>query len=389
MRDLLKPVIIFLLAKESSAILKKYKPKIVAITGTVGKTSTRDAIYIALSEFEYVRKSPKNFNTEFGIPLTVIDMPNPGRDLSGWMKVLAEGLLLLILPSHYPKWLVLEVGTDTPGDIEAVTKWLKPDVTVITRLSEVPVHVENFPNPEGIFKEKGNLVRALKPDGILVLNGDDKKVMEYKKEFAGRIETFHAPQTFEIIYDNDRAVAIKPSMPIAAALIVAEALGFDKGVAKKSLDRFAGVPGRMNIIEGMNDSTIIDDTYNSSPIAVKEALNTLKQIKGKRKIAVLGDMLELGRYSADEHKKAGEEARKVADMLVTVGPRSRAMEGDDHFADSREAGAYLKDLIKAGDIILVKGSQGVRMERVVEALMLNPKDKKKLLIRQDYEWHNR
>lgn len=435
MREIFKAVVIVLLRYESKAVLKKYKPKIIAITGTVGKTSTRDAVYKALSEFEYARRSPKNFNTEFGIPLTILGAKNPGRSPTGWIKVLFEGLVLIIFPTHYPKWLVLEVGTDRPGDIREITTWLKPDIVIVTKLSKVPVHVENFAGPEDLFEEKGHLVRALRPGGTLILNSDDEDVMNYKNISEEKVMLFGnkfgsdiRAADYGIVYDDQKMprgigfnvlvgedaeplpVAISGTLGeshsyhVLAALSVIKLLGEDLRVAAKSFTRENPTPGRVRLIEGLKGSLIIDDTYNSSPVAVEEALKSLKSIKLStrtgRRIAILGDMLELGRFTVDEHKKIGEKSAKVAKLLATVGIRSRytaetALQkgmGEEcvfQFDDSSEAGVFMKDLIKKGDIILVKGSQGMRMEKIVEELMAHPEDREKLLVRQDAEWQNR
>src|SRR5438105_4452353 len=132
MKQALKQVIIYLLRLEAKLVLKKYKPEIIAITGTVGKTTTKDAVFTALAPFVFVRKSPKSFNTEFGIPLTIMGAKNPTTttNILGWLKALMQGLDLLLLPNHYPEWLVLEVGTDRPGDIKEVTEWIKPDIVI-------------------------------------------------------------------------------------------------------------------------------------------------------------------------------------------------------------------------------------------------------------------
>jgi UDP-N-acetylmuramoyl-tripeptide--D-alanyl-D-alanine ligase len=422
MKEIFKKAVIYFLTAESKAILRKYQPKIIAITGTVGKTSTRDTVYTALSEFEYARRSPKSFNTDIGIPLTIIGAKNPANvmDVLAWLKIIVEGLAVIFLPNHYPRWLVLEVGTDRPGDIKEITEWLRPDIVIVTKLSKIPVHVEAFGTPERLFEEKGNLVRALKPGGTLILNASDKQVMEYRNLTTENVITFGGGENYEIVYENALPVGVKFNVEgqnifisgtigeqhmehIAAAMAVVKLLGENLAIAAKSLSRAAQVPGRSRLIEGINGSTIIDDTYNSSPVAVEEALKTLKETKvprGGRRIAILGDMLELGRYTIEAHKAIGEKAAKVAKILVTVGIRSRATFGSAieadlseenayHFENSIEAGRFMKNKIGKGDLILIKGSQGMRMEKVVEALMAHPEDKKKLLVRQDAEWRNR
>ncbi|MBX4210946.1 hypothetical protein KW783_03180, partial [Candidatus Parcubacteria bacterium] len=153
--------------------------------------------------------------------------------------------------------------------------------------------------------------------------------------------------------------------------------------------------GRMKLVVGIKETTIIDDTYNSSPVAVREALETLKLVKTSgRKIAVLGDMLELGKFSFDAHEEAGKHASKIVDVLMTVGVRARqiadgALDGglDENnvyqFDEAREAGRFLQDTIKSGDVILIKGSQSIRMERTVEEIMAFPEEAEKTLVRQD------
>lgn len=123
-------------------MVRKYKPRIVAVTGSVGKTSTKDAIFAVLADNQHVRKSDKSFNSEIGLPLTILGCPNAWNNPLRWLQNIFDGFLLLVLPSRYPAWLVLEVGADRPGDISGVAKWLPVDVAVITRLPEVPVHVE-------------------------------------------------------------------------------------------------------------------------------------------------------------------------------------------------------------------------------------------------------
>jgi UDP-N-acetylmuramoyl-tripeptide--D-alanyl-D-alanine ligase len=192
------------------------------------------------------------------------------------------------------------------------------------------------------------------------------------------------------------------------SLLAAAAVGKARGISisriLEALNAYEAPKGRMNIIPGLNGSTIIDDTYNSSPDAVRVALETLKEINAGRKIAILGDMMELGKYSVDEHRKVGREAAAVlaspaptSGILVTVGLRSRAtaeeaMKGGiaadsvHSFESSDEAAAFMPSIIQPGDIVLVKGSQSLRLERVTKALMLDPSKASMLIVRQEKEW---
>ncbi len=435
MKNILKQIVITLLELEAKAVLKKYKPKIVAITGTVGKTSTKDAIHTALSNFYFCRKSQKSNNSELGIPLSVLGLKTADdssvsfKSLLDWGKNILDGLDILMLPHHYPEWLILEIGTDRPGDIEAVTKWIKPDITVVTKLSKIPVHVEFFPSPQDVFVEKGKLVEATKPGGTIILNADDEDVLAYKNLsdekvilFGNEFEADIQGLNYEVLYDADKlpsgisfevrsgneshrielleTLGAHHSYHILAALGVVLALNEDIGIAARSFRKHEPTPGRMRLVAGIKGSMIIDDSYNSSPIALEEALKTLKSLKAERKIAVLGDMLELGKYSLEAHKKAGEMAKDSTDILVTVGLRSRATAesaldfgmAEDvvfQFDDSKEAGEFIQNILKMGDVVLVKGSQGIRVEKTVEEIMAEPEMKESLLVRQYGFWKYR
>jgi len=432
MKSIFKSIIVTILTWEAKLILKKYKPKIVAVTGSVGKTSTKDAIAALLDNFYFVRKTKKSFNSDIGVPLTVLGVPNGWSDPFVWIKNIVEGLALIVLPNHYPAWLVLEVGADRPDDILKLSKWIIPDIVVVTRLSKVPVHVEFFSSPAQVFAEKGRLVEALKHDGTLVLNADDEDVLAFQnlapevtkilygisdnadvvgfqygiryEEHTGDPQGIHFEANIgkkQVSIDIDDGLGKQMMYPALAALAVGTALKLDTKKMVKGLESFAGTVGRMRILPGIKNTVIIDDTYNSSPVALTEALNTLEAITSThKKIAVLGDMLELGSYSIEEHKKAGEHAARVVDILITVGIRARgiadgALGAGVHestifqYESSREAGKFLESIMHSGDIVLVKGSQGVRTERVVEEIMREPQHKEKLLVRQDAEWSRR
>jgi len=177
MKKIFKKIIIQILIWESRLVLARYHPKIIAITGSVGKTSTKDAIFTVLSKFKIVRKSEKSFNSEIGLPLTILGLPNGWSNFLTWFENILRGFYLIIKKQPYPDYLVLEVGLGKPGDIiKNITPWLKPDIVVITSFPDKPVHIEFFESVDEIIKEKSALAYAIKPDGILVLNHDDEKV---------------------------------------------------------------------------------------------------------------------------------------------------------------------------------------------------------------------
>jgi UDP-N-acetylmuramoyl-tripeptide--D-alanyl-D-alanine ligase len=186
-----------------------------------------------------------------------------------------------------------------------------------------------------------------------------------------------------------------------AAIAVADALGFNRKEVLANLSTFRTPPGRLTLIEGKNGSIILDDSYNSSPEAVQSALKLVHDMNvSGRKIAILGDMLELGKFTEEAHAEVGRQVVNTVQHLITVGIRAKGiaqsafmhgMKADNvaEFTDSREAGKTLASILEPGDLVLVKGSQGIRLERAVEELMAHPEDKEKFLVRQEEEWRRK
>ena len=427
MRTAVRNVLISVLQAESKLVLLKYKPKIIAITGSVGKTSTKDAVYAMLSKVSYVRKSEKSYNSELGLPLTILGVPNGWNDPKIWLKDIVRGLWLIVAPHKYPEWLILEVGVGKPGDMKRTASWLKTDAVVITAIGETPAHIEFFDSRKHLVEEKSGLIKTLKKDGLLVLNRDDETVYDMREKTKNRIVTYGfngeanvVGSTDAISYDANgqpegvvfRVDVEGKSLPVvidgvfgknhvfAAMATLALTLGLKLNIldAVNSLKTYDVPPGRMRLLKGIEGTMIIDDSYNSSPFASESALKTLGEIKCHgRRIAILGDMLELGKHTVEAHKNVGRIATENADVLLVVGQRSLAikegaidagMSADNifEFLDARTAGGFIKTFIKNGDVILVKGSQGMRMERVVEAILLDQANKANLIVRQDKEW---
>lgn len=176
MKETLRSLIVTILTMEARAVVKRYKPRIVIVTGSVGKTSTKDAIYTALSAKYFVRRSEKSFNSDIGAPLTILGVPNGWSNPLQWIRNILDGLLLILIRAPYPEWLVVEVGADRPGDISRSLAWLQPEVVVATRFPAVPVHVEFYDSPEAVQEEELAPLRWLKPGGVAVVNGDDEIV---------------------------------------------------------------------------------------------------------------------------------------------------------------------------------------------------------------------
>jgi UDP-N-acetylmuramoyl-tripeptide--D-alanyl-D-alanine ligase len=430
MRTLFKKILATVLRFEAALILRRCKPRVVAITGCVGKTSTKDAVFAVVAQGSRARKSEKSFNSEIGLPLTILGRPNAWNNPLRWAENIIDGIVVLIAAARYPEWLVLEVGADRPGDISSLESWLATDITVITRLPDVPVHVEFFDSPEAVKEEKASLLRTLKPGGAAVLYGDDPEVAKLRERVpAARVVTFGFSEGVDVraheaslltgkrgepigmrahihveghegVLEIRGAIGAHAIMPALAAVAVGRVLGKDLPAILLSLKDYEPPRGRMRLVDGEKESLIIDDTYNSSPAAVSAALDTLAAIPRGRKIAVLGDMLELGRHSSIEHKKVGAQAAQSADVLMTVGFRARDIaQGalDNGMPDklvlqyerAEQAGRELEAMLQPGDVVLVKGSQSMRMEKVVEELMAEPEKAPALLVRQDAEWKKR
>jgi UDP-N-acetylmuramyl pentapeptide synthase len=431
MKSILKNIVIFLLTLLAKVALKRHKPKIVAITGNVGKTSTKDAIYAVVSRSFKTRKSDKSFNSEIGLPLAILGLGNAWSSFGGWSLNLWKAFVIACFKKDFPEWLVLEVGADHPGDIEKVSKWLHPDIVVLTRMSDVPVHIEFFKNTEEVLKEKMFLAHALKAGGTLVVNSDDLyfkgavKDLLVKKVFYGtgtdalvHIKEFgvtynSAPLPLPIgqyavmkIGDKEEKIEIRYILgnhlmySVAAAAAVGTILGISSEVPLAFLN-FVAPRGRMRLLKGVNSTAIIDDTYNSSPLACAEALKALSNLSIRgRKIAILADMKELGENSAKAHLDIGRLAGTFVHTLITVGEMSKLIAdgarevglGQDKiqsFDNSNEVADMIREMVRAGDVILVKGSQSMRMERVSKALLDDVFKAPDLLVRQEKEWEKR
>lgn len=437
MKEFIKKIITWKLGIIAKMYLWRYKPQIVAITGNVGKTSTKEAIAAVLSRIKRVRSGKGNLNNEFGVPLTIIgnwadDYYEAGNTFFFWLRVLMVSPFGLIFQRNYPEILVLEYGADKPGDIKRLATKFRPHIGVVTAVGEVPVHVEYFSGPEDVAKEKGRLIEALSDSGFAVLNFDDLAVLEMKERTKAKVFTYGfgdgakvrisnleswlengIPEgvSFKINYDDSfvpfklsRSLGKSQGYAATAAATVGSILGMNLVDISEALSEYQGPRGRLKILKGIKNSTIIDDTYNASPLSTHLALETLRDLPlpassagaPGRRIAILGDMLELGKYTIDAHKEAGNMAGSFVDLLICVGSRAKFIAdsatnqmpaGNIHtFETSDEAKLKVKELIREGDLVLVKGSQGIRMEKIVEEIMAEPKKKKDLLVRQGKKW---
>lgn len=403
--------------------VRQFHPVVIAVTGSVGKTTTKNAIAIALGAQFDVRTAKKNYNNEFGVPLAILGESSPNKDLWGWVKLFVRQLRVSTFPTH----LVLEFGADKPGDIQASCDVIKPHVGVITAIS--PVHVSNYPNFGALAEEKATLGDNIAEDGLVVLNADDQTVKLMSGRFAAPVAMYGKMGKAAKIVDtyvkivNDDAVMTKATIDLegeivnlelknclgdasvsacAAALVVAKHFDVPLADAAKALSaQFVPAPGRMRPLAGIKKTLILDDTYNAAPASVMAALEVLKLFTvsrpNVRRIAVLGKMAELGQYSESEHAAIGRRVVEVADVFVATGAEmidaadeaERAgmkKESVIRVADAVAAGRWLDANIHEGDIVLIKGSQSARMEKAAKDVMAEPLRAEELLTRQEPYW---
>ncbi|MBI2626893.1 MAG: UDP-N-acetylmuramoyl-tripeptide--D-alanyl-D-alanine ligase [Parcubacteria group bacterium] len=432
----MKSILEFILKILAKAVLRKYKPQVVGITGSVGKTSAKEAIYAVLKTKYKVRRGMGNLNNSLGVPLTILSgYYEDYKEVSPWFfwpKVVLGSLSLLFTKADYPEILILELGADHPGDIGYLVKMVKPFIGVVTEIGDIPVHVEFYSGPKHLAEEKSRLISSLPSNGFAILNTDDDLVLDMKNQSRAKVMTYgfgrsadmiisdlnynqtanlvDTEMTFKISYAGSfvpfRLHAFGKSQAYAtvAAASVGVSLGMNLVEVAQAMKEFKPPIGRLNLIRGIKNTVILDDTYNASPSSMHLALDILGQLQAKRKVAILADMLELGEYTEEAHRSTGNLAAESADVLICVGSRAMfiadsagnqlapsVVEGMSkenilRFSNVGEALKQIDGLIKEGDLVLVKGSQSMRMEKLVESIMAEPEKAGELLVRQGKNW---
>ena len=353
----------------------QFDVEVIGITGSVGKSSTKELATTVLSQRYRTFKSPGNRNSILGLPPA----------------------LFQLRPEH--ERAVLEMGMYTTGEIARLCEIAQPKIGVVTMIG--PVHLERARTMEAIITAKRELVESLPENGTAILNRDDDRVMEMESHTKARVFTYGLDSKADLWADNIHSMGLSGirfslhhgndvltlSVPMlgrhsvhtalrAAAVGLVEDLSWEEiatGLSETTLAEF-----RLVAVPGPRHSIIIDDTYNSSPDSAMAALNLLSELDGRR-IAVLGDMLELGWAEEESHRLIGRRAADVAQILIAVGPRSRIIAEEAkkvgrsnssiHWVRTAvEAIPLLEELIREGDVILIKGSYGMRMDQIVSAI---------------------
>jgi UDP-N-acetylmuramyl pentapeptide synthase len=440
MRRYLRSLVLHLLWKGALRQYRSDRPLVIAVGGSVGKTSTKEAIATLLESSGFrVTKTIGNMATDFGVALSLLGFHDTPVGMFGWFRAILRSWTP---PKKYKEktahYYVLEYSSDIQGDTNFLTKRIPPAVAVLTTV--VPVHMEQYGSEAAMVEETISLIDGVPAEGIVIANADDpaqEKALSTERlggrtvvwyGLAGRTlpkksglwiqerelstHGLHAAFTwvggkgFDALTNHPKPLTIQTRVlgsyqlyPLAAAAAVGYCNRLTPSVIQKGLELYELPAGRGRLIEGRNEVTIIDDTANASPEAVKAGLSLLKPFAGKRRrVAILGTMNELGALSETAHKEVAEEATKHVNLLVVIGkyapqmmkaaqaagmPAGQVM----RFATPEQFMGHLTQCVQRNDVVYIKASQnGMRLERVVKALMADPQQADKLLVRQGAYW---
>ena len=357
---------------------RKYGTPVVALTGSNGKTTTKEMVAACLETTFPILKTKGNLNNLIGVPLTLLTLTEKERVA------------------------VLEMGMNVPGEIRRLTEMAEPDVGLITNIQKV--HLEGVGSLERLKEEKGELFRRMRRDGTILVNQDDPRVIDLASDYPGQKITFGIEHLAEVMAKEIRLRGAEGTsftlilegevmeihlrllgrqfVPNAlSAIAVACLFGVEVKQAKEAMENLPPFPMRMEVVPLKGGKTLINDAYNANPYSMELALETLVEVKGRgRAIAVLGDMLELGNFTMEAHQRIGQKVRELSiDFLFALGeeapivvesairhgfPMERARVVESH----SESISLLRQMIQNGDWILVKGSRRMAMEKIVEGL---------------------
>jgi UDP-N-acetylmuramoyl-tripeptide--D-alanyl-D-alanine ligase len=363
------------LGRLAASYRARFTVPVVAVTGSNGKTTTKEMMAAVLGAFGPVLKPESSFNNQWGLPLTLFRLD----------------------PQH--RAVALELGANQPGEIAALAQISRPTVGVVTVVSSA--HMEFFGSLDGVQAEKSALVRAIAPEGAVVLNADDPRVLAMRELARCRVVTFSAHEPADVRsmgpveeaaqgvrFDLEIAGARRPVLlrfagrhNVVNALAAAGAgwaVGLDIERIASGLEAARPAKGRC-VWRRAGRLRVLDDTYNANPTSVAAALDTLAAADARRRVVVLGDMLELGEMTEAAHREAGRRvAASGAAEFIGMGPEARAaveaareagLAESHHTSSLEDTIALLLKRVAPGDALLVKGSRGMRMERVVDALI--------------------
>lgn len=413
MKKAAKALIVAILSRHVLRLRKKHDFKVVAVVGSIGKTSTKTAIAEVLSESMRVQYQKGNYNDLVSVPLIFFgqDMPSLTNPFA-WMKVFLKNASQI--RKNYPyDVVVVELGTDGPGQIAAFKKYIQADVAVVTALT--PEHMEYFSGIEAVAEEELSVASFSKK---LLINTDlcpGELIQSYSGTFLSygleKDATYKSTQVefgqegarFDVLKDRSPWLTLQNDSfsevqiyTLTAAAAVADMLGQSAEAVVSGIAKVKPVAGRMQRLRGIKNATIIDDSYNASPDAVKASLRTLLRMPASQKIALLGNMNELGALAEEAHREVGELCQPASlQLVVTLGKDANASLAAAAEKNGckvvrtnspYEAGKVIAEALEKGAAVLVKGSQnGVFSEEAIKALLADPADEARL-VRQSPEW---
>ncbi|NMB92290.1 MAG: hypothetical protein GYA31_01540 [Parcubacteria group bacterium] len=358
-----RKILKYLLWVLAKLTLWRYRPLIIAVAGSTGKSSTKEAIYYALKNDFKVARSISNLNTEIGLPLTIINGYDAKNNIFLWLVNIIKTLFLVIFKNkNYPQIWVLEMSEDQPGLITYLSKLCHPQIGVLSWISETPVHVEFYPNKESLQEEIQQLIVLLPSSGTAVLNYDNPLCLSSREQTKARVITYG--------FDNNSTVKISDyslilnenlsqtgmklrfeyqgsyvpfkingvfgkaqAYALASGVAVGLALNLNLVHLVESLSEYKLLKARTHLIKGIKNTWILEDSYNSNPDALRASLDLYQDLVSglkeekiypvKRRILVLGDMRELGKYSEGAHRLMAPLIKENADILITVGPKMK------------------------------------------------------------------
>jgi UDP-N-acetylmuramoyl-tripeptide--D-alanyl-D-alanine ligase len=367
MREMLKRAARNYLRLWAQLVLRARKPVIVGVTGSVGKTTTKHVIAAVLSHpgarplVGRVGKTPGNLNNNLGLPLTVLGFKE-------WHQSALEAAWRLCVAPYraikaatfgaFPDVLVLEYALCPDCSVAELVDFVRPDVAVVTAIG--PAHLETYGTLERIAHEKGALVRAVPPAGLVVLGEENAFASEMERWTRARVV---------------RVGGVGRTLSDNVARVVGTYFGVPPDVIESAVGQTAGVAGRLRFYQ-FDRLTLIDDTINANPLSMKLGLGTLEQqaAAGQRRVAILGFMAELGPDSPAYHREIGDLARRCADVVVGVGELARLYQPHHWFETAEHCVHALHAILRDGDIVLVKGSASARMHVVSGAMKQPSKD---------------
>ena len=415
-------MIIYYLTLLARVQLAKINPKVIGLTGSVGKTTLRDLISTVLSQKYIVRCAQQSMNSDIGVPMAVFNI-KPSKDYIQYLfSLLIIPIIKLITDWKKYDFFIIEKGIEEPGDMDYLGLLTKLDVAIL--LNVYPVHTANFPTNDplySLYQEKFKIFSHLKENGIGIINGDNIYIGKYLESSSitksiSRLSstlteceipfkcTMSEKGNMEVQigtcnYTCDLKVPIEYACSIALSVYIGTLYNISCVEIQQGLNIYKSEPGRFGFFQGLRGSMLLDSTYNSSPHALESTLKYVRtQSDFKRKILCLGDMRELGILSEKEHMQLAPLISSTGDLVFLVGeqmckfvhPRlDIPVENKKCFRNSLLLGDYLKTVVQSGDLIVFKGSQNtVFLEEALKMILADPKDISNLC-RQDKFWINK